>query len=44
MYPEDFTPTTKFFNTLEDANAYAQRINEEYDREFVVSVYEAERR
>jgi hypothetical protein len=43
VYEEDFMPTYKFFETLEEAQAYKKSIDDEGDWFTYVEIYEAKR-
>jgi hypothetical protein len=43
-YPEDCMPITRFHDTLEDAEIYAKRTEQEFCGDICVDIYEAERR
>jgi hypothetical protein len=44
VYPDDCIPITRFHRTLEEAKAYAERIERLYNNNIYVDIYEAKMR
>ena len=43
-YPEDCAPITRFHINLEEARSYAKRIEQEFDGDICVDIFEVERK